>query len=203
MRNSRVPMKALSKIATAALVLSAVGTAGPAAAQPEQPDEQPLAQVQTRGVEITQEQADLIEQAVQANPELSASDALDAAGVDETQQRVVEEGYAEATADCSAMSLWGNSDGAYTWKNDFFRLTGGFAVGGNVRIYTDGAFFIPGIRGIEGRSQDISGQMPSSGLFPNGMGAEAWSVNTRLPHLDPAFCYGEVWASFDHSAPQG
>lgn len=206
MKNHTSALRSITGRLAAVLVLAAAtagATAGNATA--DESGTTPDVRTQTMGAELTPEQAVRLRSQWATGRDLAPRQALKVAGLDRSELVPVQgrttgggadEGDATVTLDCSEMTLWGDSDGNWTWTNHFWPRKVGPAEFGRGTVSTNGigsssdSFNISGLDPLEG------GHLFSAGLWPSATTVNAWSVNSN-PAGDLTFCIGVLVAPYE------
>ncbi|MEQ4207127.1 hypothetical protein ABN028_06395 [Actinopolymorpha sp. B17G11] len=171
-------------------------------------DKRPVVQAETAAIHLDSKQAKALEHAWKSNPALTVDEALAVIGeeelaiaprrelarADERNVGTTEEGEDEVTRECSTMSLWGDSDGNWTWTNEFFRRKAGPALAGAAQVSTNGELSVASNFTFEGLEQREGDQVPFTGFFSTATQVTAFSWNQPLSG-GPIVCYGwlTVW----------
>lgn len=153
---------------------------------------QGAAHARTRGIALTPAQASKLRRAAASNPDLSVAQAERIASIS-AEVSPSSSGTGSVAADCSEMTLYGDSAGHWAWTNHFFRRSVGPADWGSISVSTDGFFSSTSSASFDGYDQYIIGKISDVGLFPGGTQVQAWSLNTPLSTNSPLFCTGELY----------
>ncbi|UPK76886.1 hypothetical protein MU582_09650 [Nocardioidaceae bacterium SCSIO 66511] len=182
---------------------SAGATAGSATA--DDPGKTPDVRAKTMATELTPEQAAELRKQWESGRKLEPLQALKAAGLQRSDLQPAQapttgggadEGEATVALDCSEMTLWGDSDGNWTWSNHFWKRDPGPAEFGRGTVTTNGLGSTSNSFNISGNDQLEGDQLFSAGIWPTATEMNAWSVNAN--HLgDLTFCIGFVRAAYE------
>lgn len=195
--------RAAAGLATAALTIG--GTAAGAGAEEPALEPEDVTTSWTAGIELSTAQAEQLRAAWQQNEDISPQQVLEATGVSSDELAAAaerstadgvapaDEGSGEVVADCSRMSLWGDSEGRWTWRNSFFPRLAGPAEFGSGSVTTDGIGATSDSFGIAGLDQYEGDQLYFAGVLPSRTQATAWSFNYDAAG-SPKLCWGTVIA---------
>lgn len=153
---------------------------------------QGAAHARTRGIALTPAQASKLRMAAASNPDLSVAQAERIASISPAVSPLTS-GTGSVNAECSEMTLYGDSDGNWAWTNHFHPRQAGPAEWGAISVSTDGFFSSSSSATFAGYDQKIIGKISDVGLFPGGTQVLAWSLNTPLAGDSPLFCAGELY----------
>ncbi|UUU22270.1 hypothetical protein [Streptomyces sp. DSM 40750] len=149
----------------------------------------------SRGLKLTETQADRLKAAWQADASLTADEAL--AVLPPSTAKALsadsdwDEGSDSSVADCSEMTLWGDELGNYTFTNHFFSRSAGTPVEGLFTITTDG--ILPDHDNYDpvGVDQEYSGNL-ETGYFASRTEAYTFALTTN-----GWLCFGDLHAIWE------
>lgn len=155
-----------------------------------------VAALQTKGIALTPEQAEVLKKAYADDPYLSTEQAQDVIGAtDDTTplDSPRSSGTDSSTGECSWIELWGDSDGNYRFNQAVFPEVGEPAFG-DVSISTDGWFASTSYHDLTlaGDYQHFEGTLAWTGADAEATIMDGWMVTTG-----GNFCTGELDAGWE------
>lgn len=150
----------------------------------------------SRGLKLTEAQADRLKAASHAGPSLTADEALAVLGASTAKTLSADSGAAQGSdsslRECSEMTLWGDELGNYTFTNHFFWRSAGTPVAGEFTISTNGVWPTHDNYDPVGVDQEYSGYLDDTGYFATETTAFTWALTT-----ENWFCYGDLHAIWE------
>lgn len=181
-------LAAAAAMSTTALLANA----GAAAAQPTQSAHTPrlvAQQAESQAVQLTDAQVSKLREAWQADRGLTAAEARSVIGLDSAISPATESGSGSSLGNCSEAHLWGDSDGNYTFENEFFPRSAGAALFGSFTFDTDGVLGTADYYNPTGLEQYYADQLTLVGIGSNATLWNGWAVTTR-----GLWCFGSITA---------